>query len=139
MRRTLLVSTLLLAACQPNTPPATSAPSALAGDWALVELDAQPAPTGAGGKRATLTFNVDSTRVSGFAGCNRIAASFSLAADSIRFGPAIMTKMACNEGMELEGRVAAVLGNAVRYQLASGQLTLLGPSGSLAKFSRTTP
>ena len=130
---------LLAAACATSTPPTTLAPAALAGEWSLVELDGQPPPTGAGGRRATLRFDVDSTRVAGFAGCNRVAATFTAVSDSIRFGPAMMTKMACNEGMDLEGRVAGVLSNTNRYQLASNELTLFGSSGSLARFTRVTP
>lgn len=130
---------LLVGACSQSTLSTTTAPAALAGEWSLVELDGLPAPTGAGGRRATLRFDVDSTRVAGFAGCNRVAANFTIARDSLRFGPAVMTKMACNEGMELEGRVAGVLSNAKRYQLAANELTLFGSSGSLARFTRVTP
>ena len=112
---------------------------ALAGDWTLVELDSQAAPTGADGRRATLRFEIDSARVGGFAGCNRLTASYTLAGDSLRFGVAVLTRMACAEGMDLERRVMDVLTATDRYRVTATELTLFGASGSLARFVRATP
>jgi heat shock protein HslJ len=125
--------------CHRTIPPPLPSVSGLDGEWTLVELDSQPAPTGAGGRRATLRFETDSARVGGFAGCNRLAASYTLAGDPLRFGVAALTRMACAEGMDLERRVTDVLNATNRYRVTATELTLFRASGSLARFARANP
>ena len=125
--------------CNQSAPlPSTSA-SRLAGEWTLVELNGQPAATGAGGRPATLYFDAYSPRVGGFAGCNRFTASSTSAGDSLRIGPTALTRMACRDGMELEGAFATALGATTRFQVTGTELTLFGPAGPLARFTRETP
>jgi heat shock protein HslJ len=136
------VALVALAACQPPHP-ANSEPefrAAVSGvDWELVELDGKTAATGAGGRRATLRFDPDTTRVGGFSGCNRFGGSYSIAGDSLHFGPIAMTRMACSAGMELESALSAALQATQRYELSTTQLKLFGPSGPVARFSRQIP
>jgi heat shock protein HslJ len=108
-------------------------------DWELRELAGQPAPTGAGGRRATLRFEADTARVAGFAGCNRYFGTYALDAKTIRFGPIGMTKMACTEGMSLEQQLGAALEATRSYELSSSQLTFLGTNGPVARFERRAP
>lgn len=130
------------AACQPPHSP-SSGPAFRASvsgvDWELVELDGKTAPTGAGGRRAILRFDRDSARVGGFSGCNQFGGGYTLDGDSLRFGPLVMTRMACREGMELERDLSAALVATRRYELSSTQLKLFGPSGAVARFSRQIP
>jgi len=131
-----------IAACQaPRTASSESAfRSAVAGvDWQLIELNAKTAPAGAGGRRVTLRFDADSARVTGFAGCNRFGGSYTMAGDSLRFGPLATTRMACTEGMQLESDLTAALMATRRYELTSTQLKLFGASGAVARFSRLIP
>jgi heat shock protein HslJ len=131
-----------VAACQPPRTASSDVAfrSSVSGvDWELMELDAKTASTGAGGRRATLRFDADSARVSGFAGCNRFAGSYTLSGDSLRFGPLVMTRMACSDGMELERNLSAALEATRRYELSSTQLKLFGPSKAIARFSRQIP
>ena len=139
----LMVSALLLvtvcgchrAAQNASTP--APLPSSLAGDWALTELSGQPAPAGAGGRPATLGFDTDAMRAAGFAGCNRLSASYTITGNSLRFGAAAMTKMACAEGMELESAFANALTATTRFSLEGDELTLFAESGPVARFSRS--
>ena len=108
-------------------------------DWQLIELNAKTAPPGAGGRRVTLRFDADSARVGGFAGCNRFGGSYTIAGDSLRFGPLVMTRMACTDGMQLESHLTEALQATRRYELTSTQLKLFGPSGAVARFSRLIP
>ena len=129
-------------ACQaPRTASSEAAfRSAVAGvDWQLIELNAKTAPAGAGGRRVTLRFDADSARVAGFAGCNSFGGSYTVAGDSLRFGPLAMTRMACTEGMQLESSLTAALTATRRYELTSTQLKLFGPAGAVARFSRLIP
>src|SRR5690242_17618937 len=81
-----------LAACQPSRTASSDVAfrSSVSGvDWELMELNAKTASTGAGGRRATLRFDADSARVTGFSGCNRFSGSYTLNGDSLRFGPLV--------------------------------------------------
>jgi len=102
-------------------------------EWSLVELNGAPAPLGAGDRPATLTLG-DSARASGFGGCNRIAGSYELAGDSLRFGPLISTRMACDQGMELEQAYGAALEATRRFRVTEAGLELLGADGVIARF-----
>jgi heat shock protein HslJ len=131
-----------LAACQPSRTASSDVAfrSSVAGvDWELMELNAKTASSGAGGRRATLRFDADSAHVAGFSGCNRFAGSYTLDGDSLRFGPLVMTRMACTQGMELERDLSAALEATRRYELSSTQLKLFGPSKAIARFSRQIP
>lgn len=141
-RSTAGFAIVALAACQPphsaNSGPAFRA-SVSGVDWELMELDGKTASTGAGGRRATLRFDADTARVGGFSGCNRFAGTYTLRGDTLRFGPLIMTRMACADGMELERELSAALEATQRYELSSTQLKLVGPSKAVARFSRQIP
>jgi heat shock protein HslJ len=108
-------------------------------DWELRELAGQPAPTGAGGRSATLRFDPDTARVTGFAGCNRYFGTYTLDGSTIRFGPIGMTKMACIDGMALEGQLASALEGTRSYELGANQLTLVGSNGPVARFQPRVP
>jgi putative lipoprotein len=107
-------------------------------DWELIGLRGQSAPLGAGGRRATLRFDADSARISGFAGCNRYFSSYTLGDDepALRFSAIGMTKMACSQGMDLEQQYATALSQVTRYTIQDNRLTLLDASSALAVFTR---
>jgi heat shock protein HslJ len=129
-------------ACQQLARTAASAPFRQAvgdSDWELIELADQPAPTGAGGRRATIRFGPDTSRAGGFAGCNRYGGSYTVDGDALRFGALMMTKMACDQGMDLERRLAEALEATQRYELTGGRLTFYGASGPVARFARVAP
>ena len=136
-----LVATL--AACAPRSnaglTPSAFRTAASGSDWELRELRGAPAPTGAGGRRATLRFEPDTARVAGFAGCNRYFGTYTLDGRTLRFGPIGMTKMACAEGMELEQQLGAAFEATRGYELSASDLTLLGESGAVARFARAQP
>ena len=130
-------------ACQRPSHPEASAPALRRGvagaDWELIELAGQPAPTGAGGRRATIRFEPDEARAGGFSGCNRYGGSYTVDGDALRFGALAMTKMACDQGMELERRLAGALEATVRYDVSGDRLTLYDASRPVARFARVTP
>jgi putative lipoprotein len=122
-----------LSACK--TVPSDS-PSPYGTEWQLVELNGHPAPGGAGGKPATLTLVLDDGRASGFAGCNRFSGTFTTSANQIQFGPLMMTKMACSEGMDLEARYPAVLSGSNGFRVTATGLELLSGQEVVARFRR---
>jgi heat shock protein HslJ len=119
------------------TPAADSAGAAHSLDgreWILESLGEAQAPAGAGGRTATIQFDPANLRASGFAGCNRYSATYTLAGDDLTFGPAMATKMACQDGDELERRYLAILPEVRSYALSDSTLTLSGAAGVLARF-----
>ena len=130
---------LAAVACGPRTPNAERPPAASAAslddrEWVLDGLGEVAAPLGAGGRPATLRFDPTTGRAAGFAGCNRYSAGYTLAGDSLTFGPAVSTKMACADGDELERGYLAMLPAIRSYTLSDSTLTLNGSSGPLAHF-----
>jgi putative lipoprotein len=110
------------------------APSIVEREWALVTLGDSAAPPGSGGKPATIRFDSAASRAAGFAGCNRYGASYTVAGDSLHFGPAISTKMACAGGDALERAYLAIIPEVTGFRATDSTLTLTGSSGQLAKF-----
>jgi heat shock protein HslJ len=137
------VVVVALTACRASgVPSPTDFRHAVAGvDWQLVELRGQPAPLGAGDRPATMRFDPDSARISGFSGCNRYFGTYTLDGDTpaIAFGAVGMTKMACAQGMELETQVGEIFRRATRYSLSDGRLTLSDGTSALASFARSSP
>lgn len=141
--RTFL-SVLFLAAtvsgCKPKpaTPAAGSpdaAPIAITDrDWTLVSLGDNTAPAGNGGKPVTMRLATAESRAMGNAGCNQYSGPYTLSGDRLSFGPAISTKMACAQGMEVETAFLAMLNDVTSYQATDSTLTLIGASGPLARF-----
>lgn len=144
-RLTACAAALLLLACTngangraPDTTASHSGGASSAAmverDWALVTLGDSAAPPGSGGKPATIRFDSAASRAAGFAGCNRYSAPYTVAGDSLSFGPAISTKMACAEGDSLERAYLAIIPGVTGFRVTDSTLTLTGSSGTLAVF-----
>jgi putative lipoprotein len=112
----------------------TSSGAIVEREWALVTLGDSAAPPGAGGKPATIRFDSAASRAAGFAGCNRYSAPYTIAGDSLGFGPAISTKMACADGDSLERAYLAIIPEVTGFRATDSTLTLTGSSGTLAVF-----
>jgi heat shock protein HslJ len=131
----------MLTACAGPSKPPSQEQSAMPGpapitdrDWVLVTLGTQAAPAGRGHQPATLRLEASTARAVGFAGCNRFSASYTLAGDSLRFGPALATKMACADGDELERGFLSALPVVATYEATDSALILKGPAGPVARF-----
>jgi len=108
-------------------------------DWVLVGLGDRANPAGAGGRPVTLRIETGANAIAaGFAGCNQYTGPYSIRGDSISFGPSVSTRMACNEGMDVEYGYLATLPQVVRYSVADSTLTFFGESGALATFRNRT-
>jgi heat shock protein HslJ len=102
-------------------------------EWVLVALGNE-ASAGRGNQPATLRFDAIDSHAAGFAGCNHFRASYTMADNGLRFGPALATKMACAEGDELERSFLAVLPLVTGYEATDSALILTDASGPLARF-----
>lgn len=136
-----LAALLLLAACpRPQQQPRPGQASAPAQtpitdrEWVLVTIGNQASPAGRGNQPATLRLDSTDSHAAGFAGCNHYRASYTLAGDSLRFGPVLATKMACADGDDLERSFLAALPLAATYESTDSALILKGATGPLARF-----
>jgi heat shock protein HslJ len=100
--------------------------------WALRELDGLLLDTTA--RPPTLRLESEGTRASGYAGCNRMAGTYSMAGDTLMFGPLALTRMACPD-MDIETRYTAALAAGRSYRVEDGQLVLLADGRVLARFA----
>lgn len=79
----------------------------------------------------TLEFDTAGTRVFGNAGCNRYNGAVEISGDSIKFGPLMSTKMAC-EHLDLEQKFMGYMqAEGMSYALKKDKLTLSSDSGLL--------
>lgn len=102
-------------------------------DWELVAFG-DGEPIGATDRPVTLRLDAATGRASGYAGCNGYGGAYTLRGDSLSFGPAAMTRKACERGMDTEQRYASMLPMVSTYESRASTLTLRGASGVLATF-----
>jgi heat shock protein HslJ len=129
------------AACSPKPPAAPPAKNAVQAnadiadrDWELVALGDRTAPFGAQVKPPTLKLTPADSRATGFAGCNRYFAQYSLRGDSLKFESPGATKMFCEASDSLERAFLGMLPEVVTYQVSDTALTLTTKSGLVARF-----
>lgn len=105
-------------------------------DWKLVELDgAAVAMPAVQAREANLVLRTEGARFSGFAGCNRLAGGYTLDGVSLRFGPAVSTRMACApDVMALESRMLAMLEAVDGWQIDGERLSLIARQRVVARF-----
>jgi heat shock protein HslJ len=139
----LLVALVLGCNPKPEPPPAAAdstvmQPPAMAlivdRDWTLTQLGDNTSPLGNGGKQVTLRLTSAENRAGGNAGCNGYGAPYTLSGNQLTFGMAISTKMACEQGMDVETAFLSMLPKVTSYQASDSSLTLSGPAGTLAHF-----
>jgi heat shock protein HslJ len=112
----------------------TSMPGIVDREWALARLGDNTSPLGNGGRPVSLRLTSAENRAGGSAGCNSYGAPYTLSGNQLSFGPAISTKMACEQGMDVETAFLAMLSQVRSYQATDSSLTLLGSTGELARF-----
>lgn len=139
MRLLALISIVSLGACQSVRTEAPEFRSSVAGNWQLVELNGAAPPPGSGGRPATAMFAADTNHVGGFAGCNRFSGAYETSGSSLRFRPLVMTRMFCQEGMELETGLAGAFGAVRQWGLSGDTLNFRDTQRPIARFVRATP
>jgi heat shock protein HslJ len=135
-RRLLTVLAVLgLAACQPAATGTGPTASLAGGEWRLAELGGRPAGVGAQDRAATLRLR--DGQASGFAGCNSFSGGYAVEGSRLTFSALGATRMACDQGMQLERDYFAALEATRTFRLTPKGLELLGESGVLARFAAT--
>jgi len=99
--------------------------------WKLVRLGNNPVILGAGDKEPYMTLMSEKNRVQGFSGCNRLMGRYELKEENITFVPMASTRMACQQGMELESAFMQALEAAAKWKIAGEHLELTDSKGAL--------
>ena len=130
---------IALAACgQRQTPePSNDAPSVSANStqlqgtyWKLTALGTTPVNAPESEREPHLVLQADS-KVNGSGGCNRMFGSYELNGDALAFSGVGSTKMACQDGMEIETAFLPALQRVAKYRITGQQLELLDSAGAL--------
>jgi putative lipoprotein len=116
--------------------PAASTVSLADTTWKLVELDGRPARADEQGSLPDLRLDSAQHRAGGNAGCNRYFGTYASSQDSLHFGPLAATRRACLDAAMTRQETAFLqaLDRSRTYRVASDTLTLLGESGTIARF-----
>ena len=101
--------------------------------WRAVEIDGKPVVIHLGTREPHITLRREGGRVSGFAGCNALTGTFKQGAETIRFGPLAMTRMACMPAdvTAMETAFTRALEDTVSYRIAGDSLDLRDEVGTV--------
>jgi putative lipoprotein len=106
--------------------------------WKLMKVDGFNQDIASLQKEAFIRFDSAGSKFSGTAGCNRMMGSFVATGNTIKIGPAAMTKMMCPSPlMELEDAFAKAIDKANGYAISGKKLQLKSGESVLAEFVAT--
>ena len=108
-----------------------ASPSFAGTHWTLVALGDRNVAAASATREPHLIFTVDSSRVTGSGGCNRVFGGYAISGDSLSFTGVASTKMACATGMDIETAFLAALSRVARWRIVDGSLELTDAAGAL--------
>lgn len=110
--------------------------SALSGLWSLKSINGKDAASVfSAGVVPTIEFNTQENRLGGNGGCNRYNASYTLQGNSIKVGPVMSTRMACQD-LKGETQFTDALTDTDKISLAGNQLTFEKEGKAILTFSK---
>jgi putative lipoprotein len=106
---------------------------ALAGiDWRITALAGAPLPTGARDPVLRFDPGMDGATFTASAGCNRFGGTARIAGDTLAFGPARATRMACPPPLDAaEAALTAAFADTVRWEIDGRALRLRDAAGAI--------
>ena len=112
---------------------AASASPALAGiDWRITTLAGSPLPPEARDPVLRFEPGMDGATFAASAGCNRFGGTARIEGQSLAFGPARATRMACPPPLDAaEAALSAAFAATVRWQVEGATLRLLDAGGTV--------
>ncbi len=103
--------------------------------WRLTTLGHVSVAAGSAQREAFFLLDPANHRVSGSGGCNRLAGSYELNGEQLKFGPMAGTRMACPEGMDSEQAFLQSLERVSKWKITGQSLELFDSDGKvLAQF-----
>ena len=99
--------------------------------WKLVSLHGKPVTAADQQREAHIVFSSQENRISGSSGCNRMMGGFEENADQLKFKSLGGTRMACQQGMDLETRFLQALLTVASYRILGEHMDLLDANGAI--------
>ena len=116
------------------TEPFGALPSLSGTRWLLTELGGELVPPGEGERAPHVVLDLETSRLAGSGGCNRLLGSIELDEAGLRFGPVATTLMHCGEeAMAFERAFLDALEATRGYAIEGTILTLLDEERVLAQ------
>lgn len=109
-------------------------------DWMLTHLGDNPVVLPDGMRRPYIVLQSKDHRVAGFAGCNRLVGGYRLKDNSLDFGRMATTRMACDNGMDIEAAFVAAMGKVKTWKVLGQHVELYdGDRKLLARLEKNAP
>jgi copper homeostasis protein (lipoprotein) len=103
--------------------------------WKLTRLDGKPVILAEKQREPSLIIRSEQNRVTGFGGCNNFTGGYKLNGGDITFTGVAATRMACLQGMDIEGALFSALEKVRTWKISGEHLELFDASGGvLARF-----
>jgi heat shock protein HslJ len=100
--------------------------------WVAVTIDLQPITLAPQQREPFIV--LQSNRVTGYGGCNRLSGGYEHAASALKFTQVATTRMACEHGSDIEQSLLKVLESTAAWRIAGDKLELLDNGKVLAAF-----
>ena len=141
----LLAVAVIACGRRPTSDTATESPSMTATTaqlqatyWKLTALGNTPVNVAESAREPHIILQADS-KMNGSGGCNRMFGSYTVSGDALSFSGVGATKMACQDGMDVETAFLPSLQRVAKYRITGQHLELLDASGALvARFDAKT-
>ncbi len=133
---TMLTAAFLMTGCstltdqQTDTMPDENLASLQNTYWKLITLNGQPVQMSSGQREAHLILKLEN-RVQGYSGCNAFRGKFSQQAETLSFGPIMMTRRACLPDNHHESVLMQLMQGDVSWSISGEQLDLHNPTHKL--------
>jgi heat shock protein HslJ len=97
--------------------------------WVPVSIDAQPVTLAPQQREPFIV--LQSNRVSGYGGCNRLSGGYEQGASTLKFTQIATTRMACEQGGDIEQSLLKVLESTASWRITDDKLELLDNAGNV--------
>ncbi|HET9220378.1 MAG TPA: YbaY family lipoprotein [Terriglobia bacterium] len=106
--------------------------------WKLTRLSGKPVILAERQQEAFLIFRAADNGVAGSTGCNKLTGTYRLNGNALSLSGIAVTRMACVQGMDIEGGLFTALGKVAGWKIAGQNLELLDSgNGVVARFQAT--
>jgi heat shock protein HslJ len=97
--------------------------------WVPITIDSQPITLAPQQREPFI--NLQSNRVTGYGGCNRLSGGYEHGASALKFTQVATTRMACEQGGDIEQSLLNVLESTAAWRIAGDKLELLDNAGNV--------
>jgi heat shock protein HslJ len=97
--------------------------------WVPVAIDSQPITLAPQQREPFIV--LQSNRVTGYGGCNRLSGGYEQGASTLKFTQIAATRMACEQGGDIEQSLLKALESTASWRITDDKLELLDSAGNV--------